>query len=310
MGHLSGASERAVVFGRARHLVGILNEPARESGEPYPFVVFLNSGIIHHVGANRLYVRLARALARSGVASLRFDLSGIGDSGAPGDDATIPRGEIERRDIDDALSMLAADGAQRFVLAGLCSGADNAFATMVSDPRVVGALMLDGFAFRTVGYFVRYYGPRLVRPGVWWRTFTGRSRALKGFLTAIGRRLTRWSRPARDRISLAASTHPTRGEMRRQWLALVGRDARVLLVFTAGLEARYNYRGQFFAAFRGLDFGNTVQHEYFGESDHIFSRERDQARLEQLLIGWFHGAFDGAREPAPTASAPGPVAHA
>jgi hypothetical protein len=304
MDHLSVAfPERAVVFGRDRHLVGIINEPARESDEPSPFVVFLNSGIIHHVGANRLYVRLARALARGGVASLRFDLSAIGDSGAPGDDATLPRAEIERRDIDDALAMLAAAGAERFVLAGLCSGADNAFATMVGDPRVVGALMLDPFAFRTVGYFLRYYGPRLVRPGVWWRTFTGRSRALKGLLTAIGCRLPRWGRPAGGRISLAASSHPSRNEMRRQWQTLVGRDARVLLVFTAGLEARYNYRGQFFAAFRSLDFGNAVQHEYFADSDHIFSRERDQARLEQLVTGWFHGAFKGARAAAPSAPA-------
>ena len=69
-----------MVFGRSQHLVGVLSTPTVVSAAAPPGIVLVNSGIIHRIGANRVYVRLARALAVCGSASLRFDLSGIGDS--------------------------------------------------------------------------------------------------------------------------------------------------------------------------------------------------------------------------------------
>ena len=72
-------NERALTFGDERHLVGILTEPApsgrggeeglaEAGGEDLrPGVVFLNSGILHRVGASRIYVKLARRLAAARV---------------------------------------------------------------------------------------------------------------------------------------------------------------------------------------------------------------------------------------------------
>ena len=71
--------EHAIVFGREATSVGIVTEPAAKHTSPsLPAVVILNSGVIHRVGPNRIYVALARDLAALGFPVLRFDLSGIG----------------------------------------------------------------------------------------------------------------------------------------------------------------------------------------------------------------------------------------
>jgi len=283
--------ERGVRFGRSGNLVGVATRGAGTPAREVPTAVFLNSGIIHRVGANRLYVRLARALARQGIPSFRFDLSGIGDSGPHQDDPGVTRAAVVQRDIDDALSVLSAAGVERFVLIGLCSGADDALSAMSRHDRVVGAVLLDPFTFRTLGYYVRYYAPRVLRPGVWWRIITGRSPALRNFLTVMRGRLRGFAKPAAARGGGGSTSRPTRAEMHRQLERLVERQARLLLVFTAGLELRYNYRNQFFAAFPGLEFRDTVELEYLAHSDHTFSRERDQRRLEELLVSWYRREF-------------------
>src|SRR5438045_1954876 len=73
--------EEAVLFGEFRSLVGIVTEPTTQ--HPHlarQAVILLNPGIVHRVGPGRIYVKIARALAKMGFVILRFDLSGIGDS--------------------------------------------------------------------------------------------------------------------------------------------------------------------------------------------------------------------------------------
>ena len=53
--------ESVVTFGNAGTRVGVLTEPKTLNNGPA--VVFLNSGIVHHVGPNRIYVETARRLA-------------------------------------------------------------------------------------------------------------------------------------------------------------------------------------------------------------------------------------------------------
>ena len=55
--------ESSHLLGKQHRLVGISTRPSTGLDPALPAVVFLNSGIIHRIGPNRLYVRLARALA-------------------------------------------------------------------------------------------------------------------------------------------------------------------------------------------------------------------------------------------------------
>ena len=69
--------ERALRIGRPTPLIGVVSEP--EAFDPArPAVIILNSGIMHHVGACRLSVKLAREVAAKGLLAARFDYSGIG----------------------------------------------------------------------------------------------------------------------------------------------------------------------------------------------------------------------------------------
>src|SRR5688572_23958863 len=138
-----------------------------------PAFIMLNSGLLHRVGPHRLYVELARALAAQGIPSLRFDFSGIGDSGPRTDQVQARLAAVdETREAMDLLHERI--GSRSFVLVGVCSGADAAFRTAARDHRVVGTVMIDGLPYRSWRFFLRHYLRRLIRPSSWRNVFTGR----------------------------------------------------------------------------------------------------------------------------------------
>jgi pimeloyl-ACP methyl ester carboxylesterase len=106
------------------NIFGIVSEPvAAVSGAPT--ILLPNAGATHHVGPNRLYVVIARQLARAGFRVLRFDLPGLGDS-------FIDDPEKENDSYYPEASMIieramAAMSGQSFVVTGLCSGAHASF---------------------------------------------------------------------------------------------------------------------------------------------------------------------------------------
>jgi alpha/beta superfamily hydrolase len=118
--------ESIVRFGDGQRTFGVLSEPA---GKPAagPAIVLSNAGSAHHVGPNRLYVLLSRALSAAGFRCLRFDLPGLGDSIID---------DVERENDpypSDATASIAAaaqvvlEGAGEVILTGLCSGAHASF---------------------------------------------------------------------------------------------------------------------------------------------------------------------------------------
>ena len=136
-------TEEAVLFGTTQSLVGILSQPPREEApRGLPAVILLNAGSVHRVGPNRLYVRMARELAARGFVVLRFDSSGIGDSGVRSDNLPFARSSVA--ETQEAMDYLAAGrGIERFVLLGICSGARVSLRTAAIDPRVGGAVLIN-----------------------------------------------------------------------------------------------------------------------------------------------------------------------
>jgi len=141
------AGEEPHVIPGPTPLFGILHRPVAPRAA-LPGIVLVNAGCVPRMGPHRQYVPLARQWAALGFSVLRLDLSGIGDSpvapGAP-ENVTYPPGF--RADVDRALRWMEQEtGARRFVLIGLCSGADVAFTAAV-DPRVAGIVMMNPRTF-------------------------------------------------------------------------------------------------------------------------------------------------------------------
>lgn len=86
-------------------LAGSLEVPARAPAAPAPAVLLCHGFSGHKAEDGRLFVRLARALADRGIASLRFDFRGSGDSDGDFAEITIER---ELEDARAALVRLAA----------------------------------------------------------------------------------------------------------------------------------------------------------------------------------------------------------
>jgi len=274
--------ERVIRFGATSNLVGILTEPdAHVRVDDAPVAIFLNSGIIHRVGASRIHVQLARRLAADGYTSLRFDHSGIGDSEPRRDSLRFDESAVlETQEAMDHLGRTT--GASRFVLVGLCSGADMAFATGIRDPRVVGLVQFDPYAYRTPKWFVRYYGPRVLRLGVWTNAVRVRWRELV-------ERLRPDANAGAPSVFVAPEyrrTFPPRSVVASGLSTLMERGAQLLIYFT-GHETHINYPEQYAESFAVVDFGNRLSVHHFPGADHTFTALHWQARLVDEVGSWY-----------------------
>jgi len=142
-----GIHEAPLAFGTDGSLFGILSEPSRAAagaGRGDNAILLLNVGHNYRVGPNRLYVRLARALAACGYRVLRFDLAGIGDSrNGPPSRKGHYYAKDAAGDVSAAIDRLAAEGCTRFWLMGVCSGSFVAFQAAQADPRVTGQVLMN-----------------------------------------------------------------------------------------------------------------------------------------------------------------------
>lgn len=290
--------ERVVEFGPGNRLVGILTsagavggEGARDGKAPLA-VVITNAGIIHRVGANRLHVRLARHLAALGIPCFRYDLPGIGDSEPTGTGPIMQENLAATRAAMDRLQSMGV--ADRFVMVGLCSGADHSFMTGVIEPRVAGALMIDP---TTVFSTPRHHRIRALqrlgrglRPAVAWRILTGR------------KKLSLRPPAEADAAAVAGAAQPAFGlprepapevlpEARKQVSAalatLAGRPVQLFFFMTGHSDDAYSYRRQLVDAFPEIEaLPAVLRVERRPRADHTFSREADRQYLEQQLAQW------------------------
>ncbi|KVP42017.1 alpha/beta hydrolase [Burkholderia ubonensis] len=143
---MEGLTESVVAVGPDR-LIGILccstGKSPPKSGNPALLIV--NTAANPRSADGRVGVRMARAIARSGVTTLRIDINGVGDSGlqAPDDQAGIPYSSRAIDDIAAAATWLDEQGYQDIVAIGICSGAYEALHAAARSRVLAGVIAIN-----------------------------------------------------------------------------------------------------------------------------------------------------------------------
>lgn len=271
----TGFRETVHSFGEANGLIGIATEPTSPAAER-PAVILLSAGLIHRVGPFRLHVEIARRLASAGAFVFRLDQSALGDSEPRAGGLSYE----ERAVVDgkEAMDFLATRfDKKRFVLVGLCSGAMNAHRVAVADDRVVGLVMLDGYAYRTPGARRQRLIPRAVNPRNWRLALDKvRARAVRGAEAVKAEKDA--EAPGGDAVEIFAQDWPPQPEVSRELEAIATRGAKALFVYT-GNWSDYVFEEQFEEMFPGFRSRFGIEVRFNRDADHTYSLVGDRRRL-------------------------------
>jgi len=281
---------------------GIVTRPrdaggTRATTSAGPGIVLLNSGAVHRVGPNRLWVELARRWAARGATVLRVDLSGLGDSAPrPGAGENVVYSPHAARDVAAALAWLREQpGVGRCHLLGLCSGGYHAFEAAVAGQRVASCVVinpltfawregmsLDGppFEHELTSLASRYRRQVLTRE-VWLRLARGDIDV--GFVArVVVRRLWKPVRLAFARLARALGI-AREGDLVQKLHRAAAQGTRLDFVFAAGDPGQALLREQAGHALRRLVEAARVSIHTIADADHTFTRLHARARLVVLL---------------------------
>lgn len=269
--------EFPVVFGEEKNLFGIINRAHQDSAKSVG-VIMLTAGMLHHVGSYRFHVLLGRRLEEYGITSLRFDLSGIGESLPSGKKHdSLHRAATEA---EAAMEYLRQElGVSKFILFGLCSGADDGWFTAYHNESVVGLVMIDGCGYPTKKFqqvkLKSFLTQRLLSPRycLAWirRNVAGRAVA-----------------PATLSIGDDIREFPNRSEAVLQLQSLMDRDIRLLCCYTSGSRDYFNHKQQFQEMFAEVDLQDKVDVEHYPNMDHVAILKEDRQVLLNRIGNWIH----------------------
>jgi pimeloyl-ACP methyl ester carboxylesterase len=267
--------ERPVVFASNGHqLAGVLHLPDQKD-PPEIAVLFVHSGARGRLGSTFQYPLAARALAARGIASLRFDPTGMGDSEGEIADMKVLDffGTIQvGRFVADTLA--AIDELDRLVkpkklvLWGLCGGGITALLAAPRASRTIDGLvllstpvLLDSAqqsplerisAEHATSYLWSVYAKKLLSPKAWRRLFSAQSdmKTLRTYGTAAVTGLVKKARKkllARLRPKPPADAPRPPGNPRANphffeaLDAMVKRRARLLMLYGETDALRYDF---------------------------------------------------------------------
>lgn len=290
---MQSLTEYPITFGDDGALFGIITE-SQSLGQRRRAVVLVNAGADYHIGANRMYVELARDWARHGYVVLRFDLAGIGDSATrpnrPTDEVFPP---LALSDMRAAVALIQTRfQVEDITIGGLCSGAYHALRAGTQALPVKRLLLIN-----PQNYFWKegmtvldmqlvevvsgpgVYGNLLLSTSTWKKLLT--FRVNHGYvLRIIGRRLL-LSLESRLR-NLARHLHiPIANDLGRELEDVGARGTRVVMVFARGEAGLDLLKIQAGSSLSRL--GNGFALHIVDDADHVFSRGSSRTALNRIL---------------------------
>lgn len=285
-------NEEAVVFPcEGEQLVGVLSVPATA---PDTGVLLITGGPQYRVGSHRQFTQIAWHLAENGVAAMRFDTTGMGDSSGAERRSFV----VVHPDVGAALNVMF----ERFptmrsvALWGLCGGATAAllYCHVTRDPRVGGMVLVNPW-IRTEATQARtrvkhYYLQRLLQREFWGKLVRGRIglSSLSELFRAVrlSARAASASGPA-SAVAGEARIQVTEADlghyMARSWSDFAG---RILLILS---ERDYTAKefletAKLHAIWQANLTKPNVQRVELADADHTFAQPQAHAAVELATL--------------------------
>ena len=280
--HLDGATEIPIAFGPGEGMFGILCNPDAAASN-VAAMLLPTTGIDPCSGMSGMWTDLARQLARRGITSLRFDMTGVGESNGrlTGDAMTASYHPNRITDLGYALDALTTRGFGRVTVVGYCSGAYAAWHAALKDKRIDSLL---------AGNLVYFNLQTMLADDVL-RLQPGRSRlGLRNgpFARLLPAKVLTWLRRLDDRARGAAPRtvrHLLRGwevdqqQTRRHVRALTARGCTVGMVMAEDDHGHVRLRRAFGEQPR---LPNGVELTVIPDTDHQFSDRQHLARFLEV----------------------------
>ena len=280
--------EHALVFDcEGERLVGVLAKPATAGTLG---VVLIVGGPQYRVGSHRQFVLFARRLAETGIAVLRFDYRGMGDSTGPVHpfDQTGP-------DIAAAIDALqvSCPTVSKIVLWGLCDAASAAliYGEHTPDARVCGIVLLNPWVRSdttlATTYLKHYYGRHLFEKAFWSKLARG-GVDIRRSLNSLASNVKAAQAGTEARGKSAAS--PFQERMAAGLRTFAG--PILVLLSERDLTAKefLEFAGSN-ATWAGLLDGEKVERHGIPDADHTFSTSSAQEEVETRTLDWLRRKF-------------------
>jgi pimeloyl-ACP methyl ester carboxylesterase len=285
-------------------LAGLLTTPV--GGTPSTRgVLLINSGSVHSIGPNRLWVRLARSWAARGMTVVRLDISGLGDSPArTGRMENVVYSAEAGDDIASAVRYMREQlHVQECYLLGLCSGAFHGFKAAVSGVPLVFTVLInpltffwelgkpleDGIKSYEVVAQASNYRRKIFSLEPWRKLLSGQL-DVRYLLAFAGRKLGSLIRPGME--AMAHLLHiPLKEDLARE-LLVASRTGVQHFVFAAGEPGIVLLRSQGKRNLAHLLSNKRVTIDVVPDADHTFTqlqaRDRLVEVLDRLIVGGGH----------------------
>jgi pimeloyl-ACP methyl ester carboxylesterase len=251
---------------------GLIDLPDRP-GQPPLWAILIPGPGTNMLGPHRLHRRLALTLAACGVAAVRFDYRGRGDS--DGEEAGVGVASM----IEDVLAVhrhLAARGAERFVLVANCLGCVVGLRAMEQLPEVLGGVFLAGTEFggaatarrdwRELARVAQQYWAKAQSPQTWRRLARGEV-DVRGIWRAVSNEAGR-----RYRDLVAPAEPPARRGGPNRWAA-----------FVWGAQDPGTAHHGFYARFCG-ERGWSYERRVLEGADRNFSTPAAASAVEEVVV--------------------------
>lgn len=245
-------TERPVTFGA--DLRGVLCLPTRATGGQG--VIIGNTGADPRAGIGGFAARACRALAARGVAALRFDFAGLGESAGPDGWRSHVFEASRTPDFRAAADLLAQEGYEEPALVGVCTGGYQALRAAIEDPRFRRVVTINpwltwqagaSLETRAVGASLRRGLAVAADPPGWRRALAGERGGLAALVQRLRRRLRLRPRDAAGRAARADIARVAAAGARIR--ILVGRDDAAL----EEMEENFGPQGRWLGRRRGVE---------------------------------------------------------